>query len=66
MFACRCARCFFSGVLPFLPYLLVGPSHILSRNNLEREVKLNKKYIYIYIYIYIAKCSSIKQFYDDI
>ena len=33
---------FFLGVLQFSPHLLIGPSH-MSRNNLERDIKLNKK-----------------------
>ena len=32
----------FSRVLQFSPHLLIGPSH-MSGNNLERDVKLNKK-----------------------
>ena len=39
--ACGCARWFFLGyVLPFSPFLLITPSH-MSRNNLERGIKLN-------------------------
>ena len=37
-----CQVFFFLGVLPFLPLLLLGPSHV-ALNNLERDVKLNKK-----------------------
>ena len=40
-FACGCARYFFFlWVLPFLPHLLIGPSH-MSCKNLERNIKLN-------------------------
>ena len=40
--ASGCARCFFSGLLPFSPHLLIGLSHT-SWHTLEREVRLNKK-----------------------
>ena len=40
-FCLRVCQVVFLGVLPFSPHLLIGPSH-MSRNNLKRDVKLNK------------------------
>ena len=42
--ACACTRTlvFFLQVLPFSPCPMIGPSH-MSWNNLERDIKLNKK-----------------------
>ena len=39
---CPATALIVSGVLPFLPNLLVGASHVIC-NDLEREVILNKK-----------------------
>ena len=41
-FCLRVCQVVFLGVLPFSPHILIGPSH-MSWNNLERDVKLNKK-----------------------
>ena len=43
-FCLRVCQVVFLGVLPFSPHLLIGPSH-MSCNNLERDVKLNKKFL---------------------
>ena len=41
-FCLRVCRVVFLGVLPFSPHLLIDSSN-MSCNNLERDVKLNKK-----------------------
>ena len=46
-FCLRVCQVVFLEALPFLPHLLISPSH-MSCNYLERDVKLNYYYYYYY------------------